>query len=275
MNQPESKGKFAVSNGPVNRRTAAPAQRAAKPNTAPVVVSRLRAAQAKHRLGAPLAQRLAGGSTSGSAGRPIRASVIAQSIGCTVSGVGVFVAGIQGAWPAAGLGAAAFLALGAWAWRGYRAQRTPANHDAERVVMVVDAADLERLDGLLEQVGKLSAPATVDLLVAFKETLIRCVTLASEAQTSSALLSEDTLFIGQTVRRYVPDSLQAFLKVPAAERDTCAMDDGKTATILLREQLQLIEQKIKQCEARLNLQSGEALLQQQRFLAAKTQATSM
>ena len=270
MIEPKTKGKFAVSNGPVNRRTATPGPRTANPNPSPVVLSRLRAMKAKHQLGAPLTQRL--NNDTGGAAIPLRTKVIAQSIGGTIAGVGTFVATLQGAWVGAALGAAAFLGLGGLAWRNHSSKREANHLSMAHIARVVDTQDLERLDELLEQVGRASTPATVEMLVAFKEALIRCVTLAASAQGDSGLPSEDTLFIGQAVKRYVPDSLQAFLSVPAAERETRDMEGGKTAAALVLEQIRLIEQKINQCEARLNQQTGEALLQQQRFLAAKTRS---
>ena len=270
MNEPKTKGKFAVSNGPVNRRTVSSRPRSADFKPSPLVLSRLRAMQAKHQLGAPLTQRF--NNDSRSSAIPLRTKVIAQSIGGTMAGVGTFVATLQGAWFGAALGAAALLGLGGLAWRNHITKRETNHLSMTHIAKVVDAQDLERLDALLEQVGKVSNRATVDLLVAFKEALVRSVTLAASVQGDNGLPSEDTLFIGQAVKRYVPDSLQAFLTVPASERETRDMEGGKTAAILVLEQIRLIEQKIKQCEGRLNQQMGEALLQQQRFLAAKTRS---
>ena len=273
MNDPQGKGKFAVSSGPVNRRTATPAQRSAPKTQAPVVLNRLKAAQAKHRLGAGLAQRLVLGASGGRTPARARMSLIVQSMGCTVSGVGLFVGAIQSAWAVVGISAAALLGLGTWTWRSYRQQHASTSDLALKLTALIDPGDLQRLDSLLEQVAKESGPTTVELLVQFKETLVRCVALASAQQSEGLLASEDSLFIRETVRRYVPDSLLANLKVPQAERETRVIDDGKTASTLLHEQINLIAQQLQQREARLTQLAGEALLQQQRFLAAKTQVT--
>lgn len=273
MNDPQGKGKFAVSSGPVNRRTATPAQRSTPTSQAPVVLSRLKAAQAKHRLGSGLAQRLAAGASGERTPARARMSLIAQSMGCTVSGVGLFVGAIQSAWSVVGISAAALLGLGTWAWRNHRQQHASTSELELKLAALIDPADLSRLDSLLEQVAKESGPTTVELLVQFKETLVRCVALAGGQQSQGLLASEDSLFIRESVRRYVPDSLQAYLKVPQAERDSRVIDDGKTASVLLHAQIALIAEQLQQREARLTQLSGEALLQQQRFLAAKTQST--
>lgn len=273
MNDPQGKSKFAVSSGPVNRRTVNPAQRPALKIQAPVVLDRLKATRAKHRLGAGLAQRLASSAAGARTPAHARFGLIVQSMGCTVSGVGLFVGAIQSSWAVMGFSAAVLLGLGAWTWRNYRQQHASASDLETKLAALIDPGDLQRLDSLLEQVAKESAPSTVELLVQFKETLVRCVALASAQQSEGLLASEDSLFIRESVRRYVPDSLLAYVKVPHAEREIRVIDDGKTASNLLHEQITLIAQQLQQCEARLTEISGEALMQQQRFLAAKTQIT--
>ena len=273
MNDPQGKGKFAVSNGPINRRTATPIQRSTSKIQAPAMLTRLKAAQAKHRLGAGLAQRLASSAAGARTPAHARFGLIVQSMGCTVSGVGLFVGAIQSSWAVVGISAAALLGLGAWTWRSYQQQHASASELLLNLAALVDPADLHRLDGLLEQVAKESGHTTVELLVKFKETLVRCVALASEHQSQGLLASDDSLFVRESVRRYVPDSLQAYLKVPQVERENRVIDDGKTASTMLHAQIALIAEQLQQREARLTEISGEALLQQQRFLAAKTQVT--
>ncbi len=273
MNDPQGKGKFAVSSGPVNRRTATPAQRSAPKIQAPVVLNRLKAAQAKHRLGSGLAQRLVTNASGGRTPARARMSLILQSIGCTVSGVGLFVGAIQSAWAVIGMSAAALLSLGTWTWLSYRQQHASASEVETKLTALIDPADLQRLDSLMEQVAKESSSTAVELLVQFKETLARSVALASAQQSEGLLASDDSLFIRESVRRYAPDSLQAYLQVPQAERENRVIDDGKTASTLLHQQLALIAQQLQQREARMTQLAGEALIQQQRFLAAKTQST--
>lgn len=273
MSDPQGKGKFAVSSGPVNRRTATPTQRAAAPSHAPQVLNRLKAAQAKHRLGATLAQRLSSKVPGTTNDATARTSLIAQSVGCTVSAVGLFIGAIQSAWPVVGISAAALAGLGIWAWRNYRQYNSEASAAQTQLTALVDPADLQRLDTLLEQMAKESTPATVELLVGFKVTLVRCVALAGTNQGQGLLASDDSLFIRESVRRYVPDTLQACLKVPQAERESRVIDEGKTAIDLLHAQIALIGEQLQKREACLTQMSGEALMQQQRFLAAKTQST--
>jgi hypothetical protein len=76
------------------------------------------------------------------------------------------------------------------------------------------------------------------------------------------------LYVRELVRRYLPDTLTAFLQVPAAQRDTPGTD-GRSALVLLGEQLGLLQSELSRREALLVQVSTEALQQQQRFLQAK------
>ncbi len=275
MNEPQNKTKFAVASGPVNRRTAAQdavaaAQRNAPAAPAAALLSRMHAAQAKRRLGAPLAVHI--GSAAGHVPSVGLATptLIAQTVACTVCATGVFVASIQAAWPVAGLCAAATLGIGAWTWRGWRARRTNL-YDAPALTNWIDTHELERLDVALEEAAKACTPPTLELLVQLKECIRRCIALA--AGHHAQLAPQDLLFIGQAIRRYVPDTLAAWLKVPAAEREMPLPDGGHTALQLLHSQITLLTDQLGQREAKLNQLSGEALLSQQRFLAAKTKLT--
>ena len=272
MNEPQSKGKFAVSSGPVNRRTATPAQRAERPVQAPAVLSRLKAAQAKHRLGASLSQRFASGTALPGTHNRASSTLVIQAIGCTLGATGVFLGIIQSAWPVAAVSAVTVLGLGTWMVMQRRSahRMTPALES--KPVAWIEPEHLDRLDALMEQLAKESQQDTVDVLRQLKDTLGRCAVLLADGATYALAAPDDSLFIRETIRRYVPDSIQACLKVPAADRETRVIDNGKTAMVLLHGQLTLLDAQLQQREARLSQLAGEALLQQQRFLAAKTQS---
>ena len=272
MNEPQAKGKFAVSNGPVNRRTATPAQRAEPPRQAPIVVSRLRAAQAKQRLGASLQQRFSSGSVSSGAQSRASGTLVVKAIGCTLGATAVFLGIIQNTGSVAVAGAATVLGLGIWMLVDQRRRKQTALVRDSDLASWIEPEHLERLDSLMEQLARESSQSTVDKLCQLKDTLGRCAKLLGDASTQALAAPDDSLFIRETIRRYVPDTIQACLKVPTADRETRVIDDGKTAIVLLHAQLTLIDAQLQQREARLSQLAGEALLQQQRFLAAKTQS---
>ena len=154
MNEPQGKGKFAVSSGPVNRRTATPAQRAERTNHAPVVLSRLKAAQAKHRLGASLRQRLSSEAVLPGARHKASGTLVIQAIGCTLGGTGMFLGIIQSAWPVAALGAATVAGLGAWMLLARRTARRNSTAPVGYVAPWIEPEHLERLDALMEATGQ-------------------------------------------------------------------------------------------------------------------------
>lgn len=273
MTAPDNKGKFAVSNGPVNRRTAAANQRTTPRAEPTVVLTRIKAAQTKLRLGAALSQRISQTHAQPKVGK-IKATAITQAIGCTVAGIGIFVGAIQGTWGLAGVSLLAFAGLATWAWWSHRARKLASPSTTGFTGTWIEPEDLQRLDALLEQLAQESNTGTIERLVAFKDALSRCVTLVNGVQHTGLVSSDDVLFVRETIRRYVPDSIQACLKVPAVEREHRVIEDGKTALDLLHGQLDLIARQLQQRETQFAQLSGESLLQQQRFLAAKTQTPS-
>ncbi len=270
MNERQGKGKFAVSSGPVNRRTATHAQREAQPRHSPVALSRLKAARAKQRLGASLQQRFSSGSAWSGAHTLASGTLVLQAVGCTLGATAVFLGIIQNTWPIAAAGTATVLGLGIWMLLDQRRRRQSVFGSESDFSVWLEPEHLGRLDALMEQLAKESSQFTVDALCQLKDTLSRCANLVGDSATPVLAAPEDILFIREAICRYVPDSIQACLKVPATDRESRVIDDGKTAMDLLHAQLTLLDTQLQLREARLSQLAGEALLQQQRFLAAKT-----
>ena len=88
------------------------------------------------------------------------------------------------------------------------------------------------------------------------------------------MASEESLYLPEAVRRYIPDSINCCLKVPQKDRASLVIDGSKPALDLLHDQLQMIQQQLDGREAKLTQIAGEALLRQQRFLASKTTGLS-
>jgi hypothetical protein len=77
------------------------------------------------------------------------------------------------------------------------------------------------------------------------------------------------LFIGELLRRYVPDSLQRYLEIPAAQRPAVRLDDGRTPAQALSAQLDGLAQELAERETLLAQASSEALALQGAFLEAR------
>jgi len=87
------------------------------------------------------------------------------------------------------------------------------------------------------------------------------------------MASEESLYLREEVRRYIPDSINSCLQVPQKDRASLVIDGSKPALDLLHDQLQMIQQ-LDTREAKLVQVAGEALLRQQRFLASKANGQS-
>ena len=92
--------------------------------------------------------------------------------------------------------------------------------------------------------------------------------LAIAAAVDEHFRPEDRLYVNECLRRYLPDSLQAYLAVPAGQR-ALPLADGQTAQDLLLGQLTPLHQELLDREAKLAGQASAALLRQQRVRTAK------
>lgn len=99
---------------------------------------------------------------------------------------------------------------------------------------------------------------------------MRCTALVDATAADGGLASEESLYLREAVRRYIPDSINSCLQVPQKDRASLAIDGGKPALDLLHDQLQMIQLQLDTREARLIQFAAEALLRQQRFLASKS-----
>ena len=269
MNDLKKSKNYAVAKGPVNRRTSA-ATAEAKPVVARAVLQRVSMAHAKRRLGTPLSQRL-----TASAGGTVHdklptAAAIVQAMGGTICALGVGLGVIQHSVVMMGSSALALGVVGIWAAVSRRSQRGDAT--AQPRFTATDLADPEalvRLDAVMEKMAAQAPQASVDSLARLKESIVRCMALLGASAEEGNLATEESLYMREAVRRYIPDSIDSCLQVPQKDRATLVIDGSKTALDLLHDQLQMIQQQLDAREAKLTQIAGEALLRQQRFLASK------
>ena len=269
---------FAVSSGPVNSRRVAPQALYDDIDdvddygnvTSPVVRARLEATHARLRLGTPLAERLAPAQLAPGSAGPLSVRQVVSVVGATVSGVGLTLGLIQGAVVVIGASAVFLCGFGAVAYLGGKARRQPGGDAVAPAGNFVDAKDIALLDQSMEKLVATAPQETVDRLTDLKEQLSHSLALMASTPSNPAALDEDAFFIRECVRRYLPDSINGFLRLPLKDRATLPMEDGKTAQALLHDQFDMLKAKLQAKEARLTQLAGEALMQQQRFLAAKT-----
>lgn len=262
MDETPPKDRYIVGRRPVNRRTADPGLLEDE-QVHPQLQQRTRQLLQRHELGLPLSERLAQAAAS-----PAR--VPATSVAGLIVGTALLpVAALSSEWWLRAASVAAAGALYGWAWLGIRREAQLRASPAAHAAPPVDTRTLADLDEVLERVAPELPQAQFEALVALKDTLARVVEAARAAGASDTLTIEDRLYLHECVRRYIPDSLLAYLKLPAEHRNRPLGTDGATATETLASQLALIQQALDEKEAKSAAGAGEALLQQQRFLQAK------
>ncbi len=266
MNAPHNGSRYASAKGPVNRRTAManPA-----PLAAPQVRARLQVARARQRLGTPLAHQLSAARKGQAHRGSIPPETIAQAIGGTVGVTGLVLGLIQSSVMTLGASAALLCGVGVWAWIGWRNRHQDPDVVPVHMGLLVDEDDLRRLDASLEKLAAEVPEDTVHRLSELKIALGRCITLMAATREDAGFSAEDQFYLRETVRRYIPDSIAACLRVPSRDRASVVMDGVKPALDLLHDQLDMLQSQLAAREAHLTQVAGEALLRQQRFLASK------
>lgn len=273
--QPQSSQRFASSSGPVNRRTVRqPLEVSPPPQAHASLRQRMAQVQARHRLGQPLSQRLAVGGSNRLRGATPAASVGAAGA-LALGGVGLLLAGLQASWL---LGAASvgLTGLAAGLWMVARRQSAATSLAEQPLLPLFDATALAKLDEVLHHLASEMTEAQLAPLRSLADTLERMAPLMRRVGVNEQFTQEDHFYVTECVRRYLPDTLQAYLQVPRhsrAQPAPASLDAGSgpapSADELLATQLALLQTELGRREKALTSASTEALQKQQRFLKAK------
>jgi len=89
------------------------------------------------------------------------------------------------------------------------------------------------------------------------------------AARSASVADEDTYTIRQTALHYLPETIGAYLVLPAAFRSLQPVAEGKNANVLLSDQLHVLDAKMKEIAQNLRADNAQALLANGRFLREK------
>lgn len=252
---PDSSSRLAVGSRPVNRRTR-PLQPSGGEAPSPVVQQRQQQLRVRHELGRPLAE----------GPRPTPAVAPLPLASRVQAGVGV--ASLSGAlFVSQPLAVAVLVAVGAaglaWAARGvWRQRRVPGEPGLDARL---PAAALQALDELLARAAPQMPALATDALKAIKQDLA----LAQQPALLGRLPLQDRSFVQLCVERYLPDSLEAYLRIPAARRAQPLACDEPSADAALARQLESLREGLQRRLRPLHDEAGEALLRQQRFLDQK------
>lgn len=261
MNAPRERN-YVVGAKAVNRRTR-PRPPAPVAAASAVVQERAAAARARQRVGTPLAELLR---APGNARQPVSGAAIAGGVLAAGGTVALFLGALQGSVLLGGCGALAALAGSGAAWRFRRAPGGPV---PELPAMpLLDEAAIRAFDDAVLRVTPELPGEAAQALVALKHLIVRIARAPGATGADEHFTFEDRMYVGECVRRYLPDALQAYLAVPKAQR-AAPVADGQTPQALLLGQLEMLGEALRERERKLARRAAEALLQQERFLKAK------
>jgi hypothetical protein len=269
MPLPPQKSKT-TSNGPVNSRTARlKAVQQAQQQPRPVsqtVRQHLTRLHNRHQFGAPLVQRL----------RAVPVAVrrrVPWLWGLALPGVvGTGVAWVAHGgmwWLSWGLGLCGALGGAGVLVQHLQSRRDAPVPDAPKPIQVFDLETLAHLDQVLATMTNELSPTHAAALQALIDTIVRIAPVLGRTEVNEVFTQDDRFYVLECVRRYLPDSLQAYLQVPARARATPVDAHTPSPDALLLTQLQQMHTKLLSCEQALDHASTEALQRQQRFLAAR------
>jgi len=124
------------------------------------------------------------------------------------------------------------------------------------------------LDKLVADARPLVSPAILSLIESIRQSI---VSILPNMGKGNAAIDQNTYTIRQTAIEYLPQTLKRYLSLPPAYRNTFPVQEGKTATQLLIEQLTLLDDTMKKIVANFLADDTQALLANGRFLTSKFQ----
>ncbi len=249
--------RYIAATGPVNRRTA---RRASTPAVArPVEQERINAARIRVQLGAPLSQRMRRRPGDTRFGRKHVLAVLLTAAALAL----LFLAGVQQRWSILAIGIAMLFMAGL-----VLRSRGEAEVAAATTAWLPESA-LHAFDRVLLTLAGEIEPQHRELLCEIKSAVIGITNTSTANTRDEHFNADDRHYVIECMRRYVPDSLTAYLAIPKAQRDVPLAPSTATAVDLLTQQLTLLRDELRLREIQAARSVTTELLRQQRFLDSK------
>lgn len=269
MRPSEEDSRLISGEGPINLRTALKRKRsldASKQGHHSQLQERIERVHTRNRFGVSLVDHLS--ASRRSAQKPASSAQIAFGVLVACGCVVVLLGAIQSlvAIMAIGVAIAGCGALG-WKFAHGKAQKADARTTSAQSPWLFDPASLAVFDTSLEKAAAELDEESASGLLAIKEAFKRMGNQV--ASHDEHFTVEDRMYLRECLRRYVPDSVEAYLRVPAAQRIVPLLNDQPCAQTALRQQLDLLLEEIRLREKKIGRSAAEQLANQQRFLASK------
>jgi hypothetical protein len=127
----------------------------------------------------------------------------------------------------------------------------------------------EQLRWLVDSVAKGLPVESHDCLRNIQSTLTELLPRLKQLQDRGIISSKDSFTVVETVRRYLPDTLAAYLRLPRRYAHMQPLADGRTASVTLLHQLRLLDASLKDIARDAFTGDAEKLVINGQFLQGK------
>jgi hypothetical protein len=154
-----------------------------------------------------------------------------------LGGLGLFFGGVIHAyWWAI---VAGLYGVGVLAWPASSLAQTAANTQLSAIELA------QQVRKLIDRVAHGLPNEALDLLRSIQATLGELLPRIDEMRDSGILSAKDSFTVIETVRRYLPDTLAAYLRLPRLYAQMQPLADGQTASQTLLSQLRMLDGSLK------------------------------
>jgi hypothetical protein len=122
---------------------------------------------------------------------------------------------------------------------------------------------------LVDSVAKGLPKEALDVLHSIESTLAELLPRLQELEHRGVVSAKDSFTVLETVRRYLPDTLAAYLRLPKLYAQVQTLAEGKTASQTLVEQLRVLDSSLKDVAKSAFEGDAETLIANGQFLQAK------
>jgi hypothetical protein len=109
----------------------------------------------------------------------------------------------------------------------------------------------------------------LDRLRSIQATLTELLPRLKELRDRGVISPKDSFTVVETVRRYLPDTLGAYLRLPRLYAQMQTLADGRTASRTLQDQLTVLDTSLKDVAKSAFAGDAEALVTNGQFLQNK------
>jgi hypothetical protein len=122
---------------------------------------------------------------------------------------------------------------------------------------------------LVDSVAKGLPKDALDSLHSIEGTLSELLPRLHELRDRGIISAKDSFTVLETVRRYLPDTLGAYLRLPKFYAQMQALSDGRTASETLLDQLRVLDTSLKDVAKSAYAGDAETLVSNGKFLQSK------